>query len=222
MRDFDKRVIQWAKQRFASEIMTDFERMQSFDFPPTRRLLSILRNRSRVDLELLAQTLPLQVLNANESASRQMLTPKQIALVNNLRADLDEDYRKNFSEDLKGINRRHKKGVKSEFNLANREGIRVIKEIAAKWECGCSYGARGEWALVIKADEIHITLSFKLSRWMELQYGVSIAEALSPIPIRSRAQYLGDLGLGGGSWQVQKSTELAGKLLNAIALASVL
>jgi hypothetical protein len=220
MRDFDKQVVQWAKRRFGIEINTDFERIQTFDFPANLRLLSMLRNLSGADLELLAQTLPLQVLNAKKSSDSPLLTPKQIVLINNLRADLDTDYRKNFSEDLKIINLRHKKDIKFEFNKANKDGIEVIKQTAAKWGCDYSHGARGEWALIVTAGQIRITYSFKLSRWMELQYGISIADSLSSISIRSGAQYLGDLGLGGGSWLVKKSTDLTAKLLNAIEFAS--
>ncbi len=213
---FERSMLKWAKAAFQQEVRTDFQYISLFDSFASKRLLTILRQRSPEELEVLARVLPLQVLRLTPEAERlrEELSARERHAVERLRADYDKDHFDHWADYVQVISRMDTKAGKQEFNAACRNGNVIVNEIASQRGWVPATAARGEWGLVLEKDGLRITLSFKLARWMELDYGISIWDKKNVRCVRSRAQYLGDLGIG-GCWNVPGAREFPEKMIDA-------
>jgi hypothetical protein len=218
---FEHLVLEWARAAFAEEVRSSFQRAQGFDAFQTQRLLTILRERSQAELQLLARVLPLQVFNLSADCleRRRQLPAEEREVVERFRADLDRDRREHFSQGVAVLDRMNKRETKQEFNVACRQGEQIVKEIAVQRSCVAASAARGEWGLIFEVTDLKIVLCLKLARWMELGYSISINSTAPVFRHLFRSEYLADLGIGGGSWNIPSSNEFPHKLQKACEFA---
>src|SRR4051794_21084781 len=88
-------ILKWARDQFAYELRSDFQRARNFDSFLSQRQLDVLLDRPKVQLETLAHVLPLNVLNNSptQNERRSLLPAKEKEAVEKLRMDYDNDHK---------------------------------------------------------------------------------------------------------------------------------
>lgn len=219
--EFNARLFEWAKTCFLEEAATGFRRAQKFDALRSQRYLAVLRQRPETDLEILARVLPKQVLfdSPRDVARRNALPPNEKAPVERLHSDLKTDQQEHSSAYIMELAGRHHSEVKREFNVASQIGSELVGEIAKEQECEAVRAARGEWGLIFVRHDVRYCVSVNLTRYMLIDYSLSLSNCNSSYSVRFHDNYLGVLGIGGGEWFVRNAQHFPEQLRKAVDFA---
>jgi hypothetical protein len=219
----DAAVLAWARSAFEEELRTDFRRAGTFDDPFSQNLIEVFLRRPKAEIQILAEVLPLGVFweTPTSQQKRDLLPTEARQAVERLRRDYDRHCMQHQTERLQRLQRirgKHDEKVEREFKRAVRNGSAAIETIANRWKCQIGRASPGEWGLIQDTNWGRWVVSLNLSRGMVLSYSVSIFDS-ELLSVRFHDNYLVELGLGSGFWNVENAEVCAEKLLTAMEFA---
>lgn len=216
----DAAVLAWAKSAFEEELRTGLRRVSTFDDPFSQNLIEVFLRRPKAEIQILAEVLPLGVFweTPTSQRKRDLLPTEARQAVEHLRRDYDRHHMKHQAEYIQRLRGKHDEQAKKDFQRALRKARSTIETIATRWKCQIGRASPGEWGLIQDTNWGRWVVSLNLGRGMSLTYRISIFDS-ELLTIRFHDNYLVELGLGNGSWNVENADSCAEKLLTAIEFA---
>lgn len=215
-REFGVPLLAWARNQFAQEVRSDFQRIRRYDGLMAKEHLAALQKQTPQQLEVLSSVLPLGVFWETPVGREKLseLSCEERSAVEKLRADFKIECDQNWDHTLEILRRARLPEIKAQFKLAVKEGNILHAKIGKQRNWHLARAAPGEWGFIAKREWGRVTVSVNLSKFMALIYTVSVSNSAGE-HVRSLDHYLMALGIGGGDWDVGSNDGFAEKFLKA-------
>jgi hypothetical protein len=219
--EFGASLLTWARDQFAQEVRSDFQRTKRYDGLRVKEHLAALHKQTPEQLATLSWVLPLEVFWETPDAveRRSLLSHDERQAVEKLRADYNSERDRNSHQNMEMLRRGERRDIQKLFALAVKEGNRLQERFGKEKNWLIARAGPAEWGLIAGRSWGRVAISINLAKNMTLAYDVGISNSLG-VNIRFHDHYLMVLGIGAGDWVVDSEDDFSDKFLKACEFAA--